>query len=139
MTITEPTVASSTIRVTAYPSSTLDAKLVPGTSDYVEFVFTSIIGPTAVLAYRNLLRRFADEGEAYRLDVAELAIQLGVPTAQATRAIKRLVDFRIARWDGDTLQVRLAIKPPSERVLAARGAGLLETHHRILATDLLQR
>ncbi len=71
----------------------------PGDSLYVEEVYAGVIGPTALVAYRRLLRVLAESKQPVLVEVAEFAATLGVKRDIVLRSLERLVRFRFAHLD----------------------------------------
>lgn len=120
--------AHDPLHVTAAEAGPAD--LHPYRSAYVETRWLPVIGPTSFVLYRRLAaaldlrQRFhSDTAAAVSFDLHALAVDLGVShdlsrNAPLTRSLVRLLQFRFARIDGDSLAVRLAVQPLSERQAA---------------------
>ena len=104
----------------------------PGDSSYVELVYAGIVGPTALLAYRRLVRAVTAAPGPVRLEVAELEASLGVGRAIALRGIERCVGCRFAHLDGDSLAVHTAIPVITERHYERLSVTARSDHHRLL-------
>ncbi len=89
-------------------------------SMYVEVCWLPVLGPTATWLYRRLGSWAEFNPEGTKVDVADLAVSLGLGDSLAknskiNRAIERLVRFDAARRSGNELQIRTALAPLPQR------------------------
>jgi hypothetical protein len=108
-------------------------------STYVEAVWGGILGPTSVLLYRRLGTLAAARPDVGEVDLHALSLDLGVgpgsgKNSPIRRATQRLVDFGAARWDGDVLEVRRALRPVRDHQLARLSPGARSVHERTMQT-----
>lgn len=80
-------------------------------SSYVELFWLGILGPSATLLLRRLGAGLRHSPDGFRLPIADTArsLGLGVPTSRSSqfiRALHRCVIFKVARFEGDILEVR---------------------------------
>jgi len=97
-------------------------------SSYVEMVWTSLLGPTAILSFRRLsiYARLSDTGS--EVDVDELAQSLGVGVKVLERSLSRLVRYGFITWDAHTIRCRSTVGAvPSH--LVGRLCGLARRYH----------
>lgn len=79
--------------------------------DYVEHHWLPVLGPTSTFLLRRIGEGFEYAPSGFEMDVAETARSLGVShrggqNTPFVRAVRRLVAFNVAHWDGDnTLRV----------------------------------
>ena len=105
----------------------------PG-SPYVEFVWLGILGPSATFAWQRLSRQAAAVSPS-SLDVVDLSVSLGLGeglgrNAMVSRTLARLVAFDVARRQGDTLAVRLALPDLPQRRLPRLSYSARLAHER---------
>ncbi len=92
-------------------------------SYYVEVCWLPILGPTASWLYRRLGTWAQAEPDGSKVDLVDLSVSLGLGESlghrsKLARGLKRLVQFDIARWQGDALAVRTALAPlPEQRAM----------------------
>jgi hypothetical protein len=87
-------------------------------SSYVELFWLGILGPSSTFLMRRLAVGLVHSPDGYRLPIVDTAqaMGLGTPVGRQSpfiRAMHRCCQFRLARWDGDVMQVRR--KVPSLR------------------------
>lgn len=110
------------------------------TSEYVERVWTSSLGCTAVALLRRLAAEFAT-AEVATLELADLTAALGLRWGDGRHSplnhtIDRLVRFRFAvRVDGE-LHVFTTVPPLSARAAARLPQRVRDDHARLLGAHL---
>jgi hypothetical protein len=77
---------------------------------YVEIVYGSILGPTAVQMARMLDRMHRPEGQTL-VDVSEIAAVLGVKPSVARHGLDRLERFGVLRIVGTSIILRSHLTP----------------------------
>ena len=115
----------------------------PLAHDYFEIVYAPMIGPTAVLLARAMMRHLEAANGPTIVSPVELALEVGIRASSAdplgkkshlVRTIDRLAHDRIVSRLGDrVLGVRLAVPPLSERALEKLPALALEAHRGFVA------
>jgi hypothetical protein len=95
------------------------------------------LGPTATLAWRQLVRRLQATGPG-ELDLADLALSLGLGgrlgrSGPLWRALGRLVRFGAARFVGEVLEVRPRLADLPARTLARSARSARARHQASLA------
>ncbi|HET8930930.1 MAG TPA: hypothetical protein VFN21_09760 [Acidimicrobiales bacterium] len=83
-------------------------------SSYVELFWLGALGPSSTVLLRRLARGLQLSPDGYRLPVVDTALSLGLgpPTSRNSpfvRALHRCVIFRVARFVGPDLEVRLKV------------------------------
>jgi hypothetical protein len=91
-------------------------------SMYVEMCWLPILGPTSTWLYRRLGSWAEYNPDGLRVDLNDLATDVGLGSgvgrqSPLMRSLERLARFGVARWAGDELQVRRALGPVSHRQL----------------------
>jgi len=104
-------------------------------SEYVERVWTSSLGCTAVALLRRLAAEFTD-ADIVTVDLPDLAASLGLKCASGKHSplnhtIDRLVRFGFATWVGGELHVYTTV-PPLGRVPLARLPQRIRDDHALL-------
>jgi len=99
---------------TQSPSGSL---AVPGDGEYTEIVYSGVLGPSALLIYRRLLRFLCVTAGPIEVDVADLATSFGLRRDTAVRSLERLVNFHFASLQGTELSVRGTVAVASPRLL----------------------
>lgn len=107
----------------------------PATSGYVETFWLPILGPSATLSLRRLSTLAATPGGVI-ISTGELARSLGLGgstgrSSALVRTLRRLVDFGMARWDGDVLLVRRFVGLLPRRYLTRLPPALRHAHERM--------
>ena len=102
-------------------------------SQYAEYFWLNILGPTALWALRRLVIGFDRYPLGYELDLPETASALGLsysPNTSGTfvRALQRCVLFGVSQPLPDGLAVRRRLPPVAARHLARMPAGLQQLH-----------
>jgi hypothetical protein len=110
-------------------------------SDYVERCWTSVLGPTAVLALRSINQEMQTAGGPIELDLEDFGRSLGVgagtgKNAIGPRALARLEQFRmaVALPDG-TMAVRTELPPLRDNQLRRAGPTVQRWHQQLTANN----
>ncbi len=82
-----------------------------------QFVYSGVLGPSALLIYRRLLRFLRLTAGPIEVDVADLSTSFGLRRETAVRSLERLVDFHFASLDCTELAVRSTVPVASPRLL----------------------
>ncbi len=103
---------------------------------YVELLWLPIVGPSSAWMFRRLASRLQRSGDGARVDLAELAAEmgLGASTGRSSivqRSLRRLTMFGLATWHG-RLGVRTAVPPLAQRHLSRLTPGLRATHDALV-------
>lgn len=114
---------------TPVPGPTLQ---VPGNSDYPELVFGGLVGPTALLTYRRLVRLVSEATEPVDVEVSELGATLGVNRKVILRSLERLVRFRFAHLESAEFLVHTCIPVAGTCHLQRSTATVRADHYRLL-------
>jgi hypothetical protein len=109
-----PTVGS--IAVVPWVGPRVDATGHDVRSSYVELFWLGILGPSSTFLMRRLAVGLVHSPDGYRLPIVDTAqaMGLGTPVGRQSpfiRAMHRCCQFRLARWDGDVMQVRRKVPP----------------------------
>jgi len=126
--------------VTAWIDPVVEAVGFGPTSAYVEYCWLPVLGPTATWLYRRLGQVVVEVGGPVQLDLADLALGLGLGRgvgrqSPLCRSLGRLGRFGVVRPAGQALQVRRALAPLGELHLARLGPGVKRWHDRISAGE----
>ena len=113
-----PAPTAGSIAVVPWVDPRVDATGHDVRSSYVELFWLGILGPSSTFLMRRLAVGLAHSPDGYRLPIVDTAqaMGLGTPVGRQSpfiRAMHRCCQFRLARWDGDVMQVRR--KVPSLR------------------------
>lgn len=90
-------------------------------SQYAEQFWLPTLGPTALLVLRNIARRLQQEPSGFQMDISQTSAELGLGyrtgnSSPLRKALKRLVQFQLAAFDGAaTVAVRDQVPPLAER------------------------
>jgi hypothetical protein len=130
---TAPSPQPPKITVRALADPVVDELGFAPTSRYVEVCWLGILGPTATWAYRRLGSLAEVHPEGTSIDLADLALSLGLgqgtgKNSMVARALGRLVSFNVARWEGEVLAVRRRLAPLPERRVARLSASAARAH-----------
>lgn len=125
------------LSVVAWPDPIVEALGFPPDHPYSELVWTSTLGPSAVLAWRQLARTLAHNADGFTLDVADLGHSLGLggtgAHAPVRRTLRRLAVFGMASFvDEGTYAVRRCIPPLSTSQLRRLSPQLNRLHSVLL-------
>jgi len=106
------------------------------TSSYVEHCWLPVLGPTATWLYRRLGRIVQETSDPVRIDLADLALGLGLGRglgrqSPLCRSLGRLGRFSIVRPAGPALEVRRALAPLTELQLVRLGPGVRRWHDQL--------
>ncbi len=135
------------LSVTAWVDPVVDSLGFPPHHPYSELVWTSTLGPSAVLSWRRLAGMLLQEPEGFTLDIGEFAQALGLGGighhAPVNRTLRRLAIFGMARFvDDSTYAVRRHIPPLSTSQLRRLNPQLQRLHGALLHchdTERLER
>ncbi len=125
---------TDTVHVSAWPDPVIDQVGLDPRAAYVEQYWLGILGPSTTWLLRRLVTGLEEAPAGYALPVSDTAraLGLGTPTGRHSpfmRSLNRLCQFRLARWQGDDLEVRRKIPPLSQHQVA-RLPEALQTRHR---------
>ncbi|MGH9226729.1 MAG: hypothetical protein ACRD2W_23730 [Acidimicrobiales bacterium] len=125
------------LTVVAWPDPVVEALGFPPDHPYSELVWTSTLGPSAVLAWRQLARMVLASPDGFTLDVAQLAHSLGLGKtggqAPVCRTLRRLAVFGMASFvDERTYAVRRCIPPLSSSQLRRLNPQLNRLHSALI-------
>ncbi|HTX00557.1 MAG TPA: hypothetical protein VMD59_17385 [Acidimicrobiales bacterium] len=126
--------ALEAIAVTSYVPGHGSVADFAGDSLYVEEVYAGVVGPSALLTYRRLLRHLAAGEQPVVFEVAELAASIGVKRDIMLRSLERLVRFRFAhleRAGGEQLAIHTRIPIVSAYHFEGLSASARAEHYRL--------
>jgi hypothetical protein len=110
--------ATGTLRVTAWPDPIIDQLGFDPRSAYVELYWLSTLGPSTTWLLRRMAHGLDGSPDGFDLDLPACASELGLGSnggrhSPFARALTRLVQFEIARWQPSiaTLEVRRRVPP----------------------------
>lgn len=113
-------------------------------SSYVELFWLGILGPSSTFLMRRLAVGLVHAPDGYRLPIVDTAqaMGLGTPVGRQSpfiRAMHRCCQFRLARWDGDVLQVRRMLPPLRPGQLRRLPDSLQATHAALIEREVQAR
>jgi len=132
-------VGDGPIRVVPWPDPMADRSGFPAQSPMIEWCYLPLIGPSAAWAYRRMVLGPLGQGEAFDLDLGELAHWLGLgagtsPNSRVSRALLRLVAFGLAAVPANrTLAVRRTVPPLRASQLDRLSPRVQRVHASLLA------
>lgn len=114
-----------------------DVKGFDALGDYAEMFWLPIIGPTATLTLRRFCQWTDQAPSGLRVGLGSLAATLGVGkgtshNSSVVRTLTRLVDFGLARREGDSLAVRRMVPIVPVRLAERFPAGLADRHRQVI-------
>jgi hypothetical protein len=104
---------------------------------YVEIVYGSILGPTAVQMARMLDRMHRPEGQTF-VDISEIAGVLGVKPSVARHGLDRLERFGVLRIAGTSIILRSHLTPLRAKAVE-RLPMMARTYHEITMRNRMVR
>ncbi len=130
------------LAVVPWHDATVEARGFAARSDYVEWFWLPVLGPSATWLLRRIDFGFDDYPTGYVLDALRTARALGIAARDDTgtifgRAVSRLQMFGIAHMLGDSLAVRRILPEVSQRHLQRMPPHLRDAHPAWLATRAL--
>lgn len=128
--MTEP---RTSISVVPWLDATVEAVGFAARSDYVEWFWLPVLGPSATWLLRRIDAGFDEYPDGYLLDTRETARALGIAARDDAgtifnRAVERLHSFGIAHGLGDACAVRRVLPPVSQRHLQRMPQHLRNVH-----------
>ena len=129
----EPT----TLLIKAWPDPVIDKLGFDPASGYVELCWLPILGPSAVWAIRRLTAGLRANPDGYSIRIADLGSALGLGAGNGRnslvmRTVRRLVQFHMARDDGEgVLAVRLHLPPLTQRQVMRLAPALRRAHAQL--------
>ena len=126
------------LHIVAWPDPIIDRLGFPPHSPYSELVWTPILGPAAILAYRRIAGGLLHRPDGYQLDVVDLAVSLGLGTgtgtqARISRTLRRVEAFHLATFTDDaTYAIRRRIPPLTGQHLSRLSPELRRVHTALL-------
>lgn len=135
------------LTISPWNDVTVEALGYPARSDYVEWFWLPVLGPSATWLLRRIDFGFDEFPGGYELDVRATARALGVAARDDTgtifaRALDRLNIFGIAHGAGGAFAVRRVLPPVSQRHLDRMPEHLRSAHavwlRQRTATDQLR-
>lgn len=113
-----PAPLTGAIAVTAWHDPVIDQLGHDPRSEYVEHFWLGILGPSTTWLMRRVAAAMDTSPDGFLLPVVDTAraLGLGVPHGRQSpfiRSLNRGCQFRLARWDGEDLQVRRKFPPLS--------------------------
>lgn len=109
---------------------------------YFELVYEPLIGPSAFVVARNLVRHLRADGERVSVCPLELALEAGLRASRVeplgrnaplSRTLQRLRRFDLVRLQGEEVGVRLAVAPVPDRWRRQLPPSAASAHQQFLA------
>jgi hypothetical protein len=125
---------SDRLRVEPWLDAVIDARGYDPRSEYAEWFWLSVVGPSTIWLLRRLAATFDHRPEGFDLEVDECAAALGLTGgsgqhATFLRTLRRACQFQLARRiDRTTVQVRRRV-PPLTRSQVMRLPSSLRVAH----------
>jgi hypothetical protein len=125
---------SDRLRVEPWVDAVIDARGYDPRSEYAEWFWLSVVGPSTIWLLRRFAATFDHRPEGFELEVDECAAALGLnggsgQHATLLRTLRRACQFQLARRiDRDTVQVRRRV-PPLTRSQVMRLPSSLRVAH----------
>jgi hypothetical protein len=139
--VPEKQAAAGDIELSALPAP--DGPAFPADAPYLEIVYGPLVGPTAVLLLRNLARRVTSGRPPIRVDLPELAAELGIATgvrevvgrrSRLRHAIERLARAQLVVWIAEShLGVQTLVPPVSANALSQVPRSVRTAHEALTA------
>ncbi len=122
-----------TLSVTPWQDTTVESLGYAVRSDYVEWFWLPVLGPSATWLLRRIDFGFDQFPGGYVLDVVSTARAIGVAGRNDAgtifaRALTRLNTFGVAHGSGDAYAVRRVLPPVSQRHLSRMPEHLRSAH-----------
>lgn len=133
-----------TLTVTAWPDPVIDTVGYDPRSSYVETFWLGILGPSTTWLLRRLVAALEASPDGMEVDLDDTARCLGLSGRRGRhspfrRSVERLVQFQMARREGEeTLAVRRRVPPLARRQILRLPHSLQEAH-RDLEMQLAHR
>lgn len=113
-------------------------------SSYVELYWLGILGPSSTFLIRRLGAGLVHSPDGFRIPIADTAqgMGLGAPVGRQSpfiRALHRCCQFRLARWEGEVLQVRRKLPPLRPGQVNRLPESLQHAHAAQLAREVAAR
>jgi len=130
------------LSVVVWPDPVIDALGHDPRSTYVESYWLGTLGPSTTWLLRRLVAGLDDQPSGFELSLADTARSLGLGDkggrhSPFVRALARLVQFDLARPEGDTvLAVRQKVPPLNRRQVMRLPADLQARHLALQEVDL---
>ena len=129
--------AARAVRVRRWVDPVVEGFGFPVNSVYTEAVLLPIF-PSACWCLRRLSAWVVADEKGVEVDPRRLAKDLGLGdglgrNAAATRTVRRLCQFDMARWSGGELWVRTSVAPVPERQLGRRSPEIVRLHRSMVA------
>lgn len=134
---------SETIPIRPWPDPVIDTLGHDPRSLYVETFWLPTLGPTTLLLLRRLAACFEEHPEGTELSLAETSLSLGLGPREGRgsplcRSLNRLVQFDLAREEGESLAVRRHVPPVNRRHVRRLPPHLQEAHAQWANTQLAE-
>ena len=123
----------ASVSVVPWRDSTVESLGFPVRSDYVEWFWLPVLGPSATWLLRRIDLGFDEFPDGYTLDSRATAQALGIAARDDAgtifgRAIERLQSFGVAHGNSDALAVRRVLPPVAQRHLNRMPTNLRDAH-----------
>ena len=123
----------ASVSVVPWRDTTVESLGFPVRSDYVEWFWLPVLGPSATWLLRRIDLGFDEFPDGYTLDSRATAQALGIAARDDAgtifgRAIERLQSFGVAHGNSDALAVRRVLPPVAQRHLNRMPTNLRDAH-----------
>ena len=137
-----PSHASPNVTVVPWRDATVEAVGFPVRSDYVEWFWLPVLGPSATWLLRRIDFGFDQFPDGYVLDARSTAQALGIAARDDAgtifaRALSRLQSFGVAHGGTGSVAVRRVLPPVAQRHLSRMPATVRDAHPQWIHTRSL--
>jgi hypothetical protein len=132
------------LRILPWPDPVIDRRGYDPRSEYAEWFWLSIVGPSTVWLLRRFAATFDHHPDGFDLEVAECAAALGLTGgsgqhATFLRTLRRACQFQLAqRVDADHVRVRRNVPPLNRNQVLRLPSSLRVAHDDWMQHELAQ-
>ncbi len=128
----------SNITLTRWVDHTIDTYGFDARSEYVEYFWLPVLGPTATCTLRAFSLILSDWNGSAPVDLVEIAQRMGLSyragqSSPFSKALQRLTMFGIAHHTADGIAVRTVVPPVSRRQIDKMPPAVSQHHDLIIA------
>ena len=133
---------SDRLHIEPWPDAVIDQRGYDPRSDYTEWFWLAVVGPSTIWLLRRIAATFDHRPEGFDLEVPECAAALGLTggagnNATFVRTLRRTCQFHLARRiDQHTVQVRRNLPPLTRSQVLRLPSSLRVAHDEWMAREL---
>ena len=127
------------LHVSRWVDPVIDPRGYPATSAYCERFWLPVLGPSCLVVLRRFTLDLAEHPDGLTYPLSELAASVGLPGSSHRgggtafeRTLRRLEQFRVARWSSTGLMVRTVLDRLGPRLVQRLPEGLAMEHTRLM-------